>query len=69
MAPGFQVQDFTALNFPAHMYVDYVRVYQRHGTKDGLTCDPPDYPTADYIDRSVSFTPLSDCTHGKYAGI
>lgn len=32
------------------MYVDYVRVYQRKG-HENIGCDPPDYPTADYINR------------------
>ena len=41
------------LEFPAKMYVDYVRVYQREGVKDGLTCDPPRRPTAQYIKEYV----------------
>jgi beta-glucan synthesis-associated protein KRE6 len=38
------------MQFPAVMLVDYVRVYQR---KDSVNvgCDPPNYPTADYINR------------------
>lgn len=35
------------------MYVDYVRVYQRPGVKDGLTCDPPNRPTLKYINEYV----------------
>ncbi|KAG6850345.1 hypothetical protein H0H93_014618 [Arthromyces matolae] len=49
MAPGFQKQDFKHLVFPSKMYVDYVRVYQRQGTKNGITCDPPNHPTTAYI--------------------
>ncbi len=41
------------LEFPSKMYIDYVRVYQRAGTKNGLTCSPPNRPTADYINESV----------------
>lgn len=41
LAPGFQKQDFKHLVFPSKMYVDYVRVYQRAGTNNGVTCDPP----------------------------
>jgi hypothetical protein len=35
------------------MFIDYVRVYQRDGVKNGVTCDPPSRPTADYIAKSV----------------
>ncbi|KAF7304956.1 Glycoside hydrolase family 16 protein [Mycena kentingensis (nom. inval.)] len=49
MSPGFQKQDFEHMVFPAEMQIDYVRVYQQSGQKDALTCDPPNYPTADYI--------------------
>ena len=50
---SFQAQDWMHLQFPAKMYVDYVRVYQRSDVSDGTTCDPPNYPTADYISRCV----------------
>ncbi|KAK1225405.1 hypothetical protein PQX77_011654 [Marasmius sp. AFHP31] len=53
IAEGFQLQDFKNLKFPAQMFVDYVRVYQREGTRDGVTCNPPGYPTADYIARHI----------------
>ncbi|PQE29101.1 glycoside hydrolase family 16 protein [Rutstroemia sp. NJR-2017a BBW] len=36
------------LRFPTTMYVDYVRIYQREG-QEMLTCDPPGYPTTQYI--------------------
>jgi beta-glucanase (GH16 family) len=51
ISPSFQAQDFKHMVFPAEMFIDYVRVYQRPGVKDGLTCNPPNYPTADYINR------------------
>ena len=38
------------MSFPAEMLVDYVRVYQRAG-QTNIGCDPPDYPTMDYINR------------------
>lgn len=53
LSPGFQKQDFKNLQFPSKMYVDHVRVYQREGTKSGLTCDPPSHPTANYIQEYV----------------
>ncbi|CUM67684.1 uncharacterized protein PRCAT00005386001 [Priceomyces carsonii] len=42
--------NWPALNFPATMSVDYVRVYQ---PKDSINigCDPDDYPTSDYIEE------------------
>jgi hypothetical protein len=38
------------MQFPAEMLIDYVRVYQRKGSVN-IGCDPPDYPTLDYINR------------------
>jgi beta-glucan synthesis-associated protein KRE6 len=38
------------MEFPAEMLVDYVRVYQRK-EQTNIGCDPPGYPTADYINR------------------
>lgn len=56
MSPGFQQQDFKHLVFPSNMYIDYVRVYQRQDVQlqSGLNCDPPNRPTADYINRCVN---------------
>lgn len=65
MAYNFQPQDYSKLTWPNHMYVDYVRVYQREGLKkkDYLSCDPPAHPTKDYIDSYVRL-----CTYdGKQA--
>ena len=38
--------------FPATMYIDWIRVYQ---SKDSINvgCDPPDFPTATYINTYV----------------
>lgn len=36
--------------FPAHMKVDYVRVYQQEGMTN-IGCDPKDRPTSAYIDK------------------
>uniref|UniRef100_A0A8H7XP48 GH16 domain-containing protein n=1 Tax=Psilocybe cubensis TaxID=181762 RepID=A0A8H7XP48_PSICU len=45
---NFAHLDLDLLAFPATMSIDYVRVYQ---PKDSLNigCDPPDFPTAQYI--------------------
>ncbi|KAI5116308.1 hypothetical protein M0805_009634 [Coniferiporia weirii] len=51
MSPSFEAQDFAHLIFPATMYIDYVRVYQRSDVdiNEGVTCDPSHHPTSDYI--------------------
>lgn len=36
--------------FPATMRLDYIRIYQDENDKSQvMTCDPPDYPTTEYI--------------------
>lgn len=36
------------LKFPTVMHIDYVRIYQKEG-EEMITCDPPGYPTTQYI--------------------
>jgi beta-glucanase (GH16 family) len=36
------------LVFPTTMHIDYVRIYQQEG-QEIITCDPPGYPTTEYI--------------------
>lgn len=48
MSQGFGAIDFEGLTFPAHMLVDWIRVYQPKG-QENIGCDPPNYPTEDYI--------------------
>jgi beta-glucanase (GH16 family) len=36
------------LVFPTIMHIDYVRIYQKAG-QESITCDPPGYPTTEYI--------------------
>jgi hypothetical protein len=36
------------LKFPTIMHIDYVRLYQEAG-QTITTCDPPGYPTTEYI--------------------
>ncbi|TRM64168.1 glycoside hydrolase family 16 protein [Schizophyllum amplum] len=68
MAPSFQQQDFEHMKFPAQMLVDYVRVYQREGTTDGVTCNPPNRPTKDYIDNHMSAYDNVNATTWSEAG-
>ncbi|CDO74392.1 Glycoside Hydrolase Family 16 protein [Trametes cinnabarina] len=48
ISKNWQTIDLSTMIFPAVMQIDYVRVYQRKGATN-IGCDPPDYPTADYI--------------------
>ena len=52
MSENFGPVDFDLLTFPASMYVDWIRVYQRAG-EINIGCDPEDFPTAKYIERCV----------------
>ena len=49
-AGTWQTIDLSTMIFPAEMRVDYVRVYQRSGATN-VGCDPPNFPTADYINN------------------
>lgn len=50
--------------WPAIMKVDYIRVYQRTNAIN-VGCDPPDYPTADFIARhSEAYTNTNMTTWG-----
>ncbi|KAA1070914.1 hypothetical protein PGT21_003086 [Puccinia graminis f. sp. tritici] len=48
----FQTVEWEKLNFPAKMYIDYVRIYQREGHTN-IGCSPKDRPTEDYINRHL----------------
>ncbi|SPC65856.1 related to KRE6 - glucan synthase subunit [Ustilago sp. UG-2017b] len=51
LSDGFQKVKWADLEFPASMRIDYVRVYQKDGEKDRISCDPEDHPTAAYIEN------------------
>jgi hypothetical protein len=46
--------DFDRLTFPAHMRIDYIRVYQPADAIN-IGCDPKDFPTEAYIDQWVGY--------------
>jgi beta-glucanase (GH16 family) len=50
MSNGFAALNLTGLAtlMPATMRLDYIRIYQDEGASI-VTCDPPGYPTTDYI--------------------
>jgi len=51
MSGGFAALNMTGLAalMPATMRLDYIRIYQDASTSGGVTCDPPGYPTTEYI--------------------
>ncbi|KAJ7438652.1 beta-glucan synthesis-associated protein [Mycena galericulata] len=52
ISPNFGFIDFEHLVFPAILTIDWVRVYQ-HPNQINIGCDPPDFPTAAYIDTYI----------------
>ncbi|EPS45326.1 hypothetical protein H072_681 [Dactylellina haptotyla CBS 200.50] len=61
--------DFPAINeaLPTTMYIDYVRIYQPEG-EEMITCDPPGYPTTDYIQKHLNAYTNPNLTSWKSAG-
>merc|ERR1719199_156980 len=41
-------------HWPAELFVDYVRVWQKEG-EENVGCDPPDFPTRTYIRNHAGF--------------
>ena len=54
----FGFVDYDHLTFPSTMRVDWIRVYQDPQNKN-IGCDPPDFPTAAYIETYVP-VPITD---------
>nr|XP_019046651.1 glucosidase [Kwoniella bestiolae CBS 10118]OCF25581.1 glucosidase [Kwoniella bestiolae CBS 10118] len=50
---NFQFVDWANMIFPNYFRIDWVRVYQRPDGSGTIGCDPPDYPTKDYIERHL----------------
>ncbi|KAG8862814.1 hypothetical protein FRB96_000824 [Tulasnella sp. 330] len=48
ISQNFGAIDFDQLTFPANFMIDWIRVYQPAGSEN-IGCDPPNFPTADYI--------------------
>lgn len=68
MAYSFEPQDFSRLVFPSSMYIDYIRIYQSPTLQNGLTCDPPNFPTADYINNHLPAYQNPNFTTWEQAG-
>jgi len=52
MSENFGFVDLEHIPFPAHMKVDYVRVYQPKG-EENIGCEPSDFPTQAYISQYI----------------
>ena len=52
------------LELPVYMHVDWVRLYQNTG-RHSVGCDPPDYPTATYINKNLDKFKTSRCGNGQ----
>ncbi|KAL7285393.1 hypothetical protein ACG7TL_000488 [Trametes sanguinea] len=52
MSKNFGTVDFDHLQFPSTLRVDYIRVYQDPDNIN-ISCDPPDFPTAAYINEYI----------------
>ncbi|KAH6904391.1 killer toxin resistant protein [Coprinopsis sp. MPI-PUGE-AT-0042] len=50
LSPSFGTIDFETLELPAVMSIDWIRVYQPANAIN-VGCNPPDYPTASYIEQ------------------
>ncbi|VDC02538.1 unnamed protein product [Peniophora sp. CBMAI 1063] len=50
ISENFGTPDLTNLKFPAHMSVDWIRVYQRSSDRN-VGCNPKDFPTEPYIEK------------------
>ncbi|GJJ12902.1 hypothetical protein Clacol_007148 [Clathrus columnatus] len=53
ISASFQPVVVQTLTFPAALQIDYVRIYQRTGTSNGVGCDPPGFPTSQYINDHI----------------
>ncbi len=52
MSYNFGNIDLAHLPFPVHLRIDYIRVYQPENAVN-VGCDPPDFPTAKYINQFI----------------
>lgn len=50
MSTNFGPVDLNHLQFPVHLTIDYIRVYQPSDAIN-IGCDPPDFPTEAYINK------------------
>ncbi|CCK68517.1 beta-glucan synthesis-associated protein SKN1 KNAG_0B00690 [Huiozyma naganishii CBS 8797] len=59
--------DWRSIFFPVTFSIDFIRIYQPTDATS-LTCDPPDYPTYDYIQGHLLAYTNPNLTHWDQAG-
>jgi beta-glucan synthesis-associated protein KRE6 len=64
MSNGFAALNMTGLEplLPATMRIDYIRIYQDEDSIS-VTCDPPGYPTTEYINNHPEAYNNPNLTH------
>lgn len=70
MSHGFSEIDFANLPIPATFMIDYVRIYQdpQYSGPEYVSCSPPNYPTADYIEQHINAYTNPNLTTWAQAG-
>jgi len=63
-SPNFGAIDYAHLTFPTTMSVDYIRVYQPKDAHN-IGCDPPNFPTAAYINTYLGAYTNANLTDWK----
>ncbi|KAF2470578.1 beta-glucan synthesis-associated protein SKN1 [Lindgomyces ingoldianus] len=71
MSNSFAAINLTGIasTLPATMRIDYIRIYQDEGN-EMVTCDPPGYPTTDYIRKHpepYNNPNMTSWAHSKYS--
>ena len=65
MSYNFGNIDLAHLPFPVHLRIDYIRVYQPQNARN-VGCDPPNFPTAKYIERYMDA--YTDANYTTWSG-
>lgn len=52
LTANWQTINTDSMMFPSEFLIDYVRVYQRKDQQN-VGCNPPDFPTSDYIQNHI----------------
>lgn len=67
VSEAFETVDAANLPSPAHMLIDYVRIYQKKG-QENIGCSPKNYPTENYINEHMNAYTNANLTTWAQAG-
>jgi hypothetical protein len=67
MSKNFGAIDFQHLQFPNHLRIDWIRVYQSPSAIN-IGCDPANFPTRDYINKYV-FRSIEVCSRYSFVQV